>query len=536
MDLLGMKNHRFNRFRLQKLLCFCTLSLSILFAGCSSDEENDGEKSGKVAYHYLGMGNPNMPSGGNIMTQYDDAPAGSDISKLVDGDAGTCYLTYHSGVDIKWIGSKDVNVISYTLTSAANSPENDPKSWTLYGSSGNGNWVKIDTQKGQKFDTRKETKEYEVTSSTAFQYYKLSITANNGGSATQIAEWTITAAAENDIDENSIADLMKRAENNTESGITPMGKLHESSKQNVTPEELAWLKDPTKQPDVFGGLTWARFQVVGDIYPFGTPKPADANQHSIGDCCLVAVLSYIAYRSPDYIKSIIKTNDDGTFTVTLYDPKGEKVEVGVDNYFVGNSGGIGAVSGKSNRVTWATVLEKAIIKWHQIYRGSSDIGGIDTVLVSPIITGSGASFTFSPESRLTGAEMRRVVNVSIREGKILIGGFRYGDIPFDNKYHTVSAHAYSLHQAGENSPYLFGMRNPWGSAAVINGYDASREDGLMYIPDDGVIPPMIDIRVVSPGKTAEYALSNSGVYTPPSYAPSPLRVASYVLRPGDLKH
>ena len=206
MDLLKMKNHRFNRFRLQKLLCLCTLSLSILFAGCSSEEENDSGKNRNVAYHYLGMGNPNMPSGGNIMTQYDDAPIGSDISKLVDSDLNTSYLTYHNGVDIKWIGSKDVTIISYTLTSAADSPEMDPKSWTLYGSSGNGNWIKIDTRKGQIFNERKETKKYEFNNTTAFQYYKLSITANNGGSATQIAEWTITAAAENDFDENSIAD------------------------------------------------------------------------------------------------------------------------------------------------------------------------------------------------------------------------------------------------------------------------------------------------------------------------------------------
>jgi len=526
MALLRMKNHTLNHLWLQKLLCFCFLSLFFVFNSCSSDDEKGGENVSPTA-HYLGRGNSNMPSDGNVMTQYGDAPAGSEISKLVDGDAGTSYLTHHRSVEIKWIGSKSITIQSYAITSAPDSPEKDPKSWILYGSSGNGNWIELDKRKNVAFGGRKETKVYELTAEAPYSYYKLSITGNNGSNDTQIAEWKITEVPAPPIDENSIDDLMERSFNNTASVATPMGKDHLNDKQVVTQADLDWLADPTKQPNVFGGFAWSNFPIdVNGIYPYGIPKPADVNQHSVGDCSLLATIAYIAHYCPNFFKTIIKENGNNTFTVTLYDPKGEKISVGVDNLFVGDSG-IGATSGKgTNRVTWATIIEKAIMKWHQIFRGTSDIGGIDTVYASAIITGNGSSFTFNPESYLTGVELQRVVKVSIREQKILVGGFRFmgEDLPIDGKYHTVSAHAYSIYLTG-NSNYLFAMRNPWGNAATINNYDASKEDGVMNIPDDGLVIPTIDIRVVEAGSAAPYFVGDPGPYTPPSYSPSPMRVA-----------
>lgn len=74
----------------------------------------------------------------------------------------------------------------------------------------------------------------------------------------------------------------------------------------------------------------------------------------------------------------------------MYDPKGKQISVGVGgDYFIGNSGDLGALGGRNKEVTWATILEKAMIKWNQIYQGSSNVGGIGTEYVSAILPATG---------------------------------------------------------------------------------------------------------------------------------------------------
>ena len=221
-----------------------------------------------------------MPSSGTIIAQYSDAPAGSEIGKLVDNDVNTKYVTYHDKFDINWNGNSNVVVLTYSLTSADDQPEMDPKSWTLSGSLDNKTWKTVDKQTNRVFSDRKETKTFELDNAVSYRYYKLSITENNGGSATQIAEWVLSAAT---FDGN-IDDLMAFSTGNTYTPETPMGTIHLGG-LTASAADLEWLKDPAKEPNTFGGLSWATFQ-VGSLYPFGDPQPADVNQHSIGDCCL----------------------------------------------------------------------------------------------------------------------------------------------------------------------------------------------------------------------------------------------------------
>lgn len=507
---------------------FAGLSLCLCMAGCSSDDDGNGDTPGGTASPYwsLGTGNPNMPSSGTIVAQYSDAPVGSEISKLVDNDADTKYVTYHSSFDITWNGNSNVAVLAYSLTSAADSPEMDPQSWTLSGSLDNKVWKTIDTQDGQTFSARKEVKTFEVDNGIAYRYYKLSIESNHGGTATQMAEWVLSAATFS----GNIDDLMPSATSNTYTALTPMGTQHLNDRE-ATAKDVAWLKDAAEEPANFAGLSWASFPVTS-LYPFGEAKPADVNQHVIGDCCACAVMASMAYLFPKFIKTIIKDNGDNTFTVTLYDPKGKEVEVGVSNFFVADGGGkLGAASGKGDQVTWATVLEKALMKWKQVYGGSSDLGGIGTEYVASIFTGNGSSFAFTP-GKLSASELQRAVLVSLQQRKLVIGGFTESGKPIDNKYTTVNGHAYSFYLPKDNK-YLFTMRNPWGALPLLNGggYSDGKEDGLLNIEDDGVIPPLIDLRICDPGAAKGYATAgNLEPYTPPAYQPMPMRVASHILR------
>jgi len=511
---------------IKKVIFWSIASLAVGLSGCSSDGDDEQAGGETSPYWTLGNGNTNMPSSGTIIAQYSDAPAGSEIGKLVDNDTDTKYVTYHDNFNINWNGNSNVVVLTYSLTSAADQPEMDPKSWTLSGSLDNKTWKTIDKQTNRVFTDRKETKTFELDNAVAYRYYKLSITENNGGGATQIAEWVLSAAT---FDGN-IDDLMTFSSGNTYTPETPMGTMHLGA-ITATAADLQWLKDPTKEPNTFGGLSWATFQ-VGSLYPFGEAKPADVNQHAIGDCCACAVMASVAYLFPKYIKKIVKDNGNNTFTVSLYDPKGQTVEIGVSNYFVKDgSGKIGAASGKNNNVTWATVIEKAVIKWKQVYAGTSDIGGIASEYVSAIITGSGNSFAFAPK-KLSASELKRAAMVSLQQRKIVIGGFTTSDLPIGD-YKTVSAHAYSFYPAPDDNS-LFMMRNPWGLVPKVSGgYSDGKEDGLLEIKNDKVIPPVIDLRIMDPGAAAGYAeKGNLEPYIPPVYSPSPMRIASYVLNVG----
>lgn len=519
------------RLKTIKLFAYSILSATAVLAGlpsCSSDngEQGGGQEGGTSSpYHSLPTGNSNMPSSGTVVAQYSDAPEACSIAKLVDGDAATKYRTRHSSFQITWNGNSNVAVLAYSLTSADDAPEMDPKAWTLEGSADGKTWTTIDERRDETFGSRKETKQYEVDNHTTYRYYRLSVSRNAGSESTQIAEWTLSAAVSTG---ENIDDLLRLANGHTASQRTPMGTIHEGDR-TATAEQLAWLKDATAQPKTFGNLAWKTFDIAGTIYPFGDPKPADINQHSIGDCCALAVMADLAYTYPKYIKSILKENAGNTFAVTLFDPKGEPVEVGVDNYFVADGNKLGACSGKSDNVTWATVIEKALLKWLEVYKGSSDIGGIATEYVAAILTGSGDTYAFAP-GVLSARDMKRAVVSLIQQRQLVIGGFQEGDKPIDGKYKSVNFHAYNF-LLPPSDKYLFVMRNPWGLLPLISGgYSDGKDDGLLQIEDDGVIPPIIDLRICNPGAAKGYASAGSMMpYTPPSYAPVQMRITPAVL-------
>lgn len=503
-----------------------SLSLPYAMTGCSSSNGDEPDNSDWASpYWVLGTGNSNMPNSGTVISQYSDSPSAYGIANLVDGNVDTKFLTPHASFDITWNGNSNVAVKSYSLTSAADAGASDPASWTFFGSKDGKKWVAIDKQSEQLFAARKETKTYSVDNNVEYRYYKLSVTDNGGGSSTQLSELVLSAASfSGDID-----DLMKNSSGKTFSAITPMGTMHEND-LTATTAQLSWLKDASKQPDTFENLTWKSFP-VGSLYPFGTPRPADVNQHVVGDCCACAVMASIAYLFPNYIKAIVKDNADNTFAVTLYDPSGSPVEIGVDNTFVADGNKVGAASGKNDQVTWATVIEKAIIKWHQVYKGTSNIGGIGTEFVSAILTGSGDSFAFS-SGTLSAEELQRAAVVSLNQRKIIVGGFTKGGVNADGTKQTTSGHAFSIFPP-KSSGYLFTMRNPWGVLPTEGGgySTADKDDGCLNISNDGEIPQLIDFRICNPGAAKGYALTgNLEPYNPPAYSVSPMRVSRAILQ------
>jgi hypothetical protein len=133
-------------------------------------------------------------NGGAITAQYPNTSnPNEDVPRLIDNNPQTKY--YRSGRTNLWVQYQSTAaaiVTYYTITSANDVPARDPKSWTLSGSNDATNWVVLDTRTDEVFASRFLKKTYLVNNNTtAYSYYRLTITANNGHTGTQFAEWEL---------------------------------------------------------------------------------------------------------------------------------------------------------------------------------------------------------------------------------------------------------------------------------------------------------------------------------------------------------
>jgi len=482
---------------MNKLFFYLSLSISlVVLNGCSKDDENGNDLQPETSSYSVKISdtNDNMPSGGILTSQYSDSPANQDVSKTMDNNVNTTFATEHSKVWLIWNGDKSAVVNRYSLTSAVDAPEMDPKSWTLYGSNDSISWAAINSQINQTFSGRTEKKVYNLKNTSSYRYYKLNISANNGDLMTKIAEWSMQEIPDTAVVDQNIDDLMAYSSGSSYSSQTPMGNHYENCHE-TTESDRIWLNTASNEPLVpasVPSLHWATFSVT--LYPFGAPSPADINQKSIGDCGGIAAMASMAYIHPNFVKKIIKNNGNGTYTVSMFDPQGLPVTVTLSSKFLaGDDSKLAAVSGKNDKAVWSTVLEKAIMKYNYIYKVNTDIGGIGSEHVIPLFTGKGNSFAFSSGS-LTSEQLKRAVNVSLSQGKFIVGGFN--QVLSIDTYKSVTGHAYTLMLSTDPSA-LFTMRNPWGySPGSSNG----SEDGVLNIPDNGIIPPAIDLRIIDSGE------------------------------------
>lgn len=289
------------------------------------------------------------------------------------------------------------------------------------------------------------------------------------------------------------------------STATPMGKHFEKFRA-ATEDDIAWLANPSNQPDAswheLGG-SWVAKTIT--LYPFGSPVPADVNQHGIGDCCMCAVFASFAYIYPEWIKSIIH-KDGNNYTVNMFDPKGNPIDVVVDNKMLDSQ-----VTGKNGKFDWASIMEKALMKWETCFQ-CNKIGGIGTEHAAPPFTGNGKSYSFDWGDKLYSSEYRLIVDYALSNGMISVGGFHESGI-MCGELETVTGHAFTVMYADEGADYSHVMRNPWGNG----GYPL---DGKLKIPMDHDILRLVDFRLVYPGEQmAEYKKENLNGYTPPRFRP-----------------
>jgi len=118
-------------------------------------------------------------------------PSADNNTSALDG--GTKYFTDHGTTEIVFAGNVKTIAQQYTLTSGNDYADRDPKTWKVLASNDTAaGWVTLDSQTGQAFNYRCETKTYPIAGNTTlYKFYKLKVTANNGASGFQLTEWQL---------------------------------------------------------------------------------------------------------------------------------------------------------------------------------------------------------------------------------------------------------------------------------------------------------------------------------------------------------
>ena len=283
------------------------------------------------------------------------------------------------------------------------------------------------------------------------------------------------------------------------SNKTPMG-THFETFSAATENQKTLLATATYEPRKLADFpNWTLVNKTVNLYPFGHPSPADVVQHNISNCCFLAVLGSLAQSYPDFIENIITHNPDNTYTVKMYDPMGNQLDVCITSSFYYTADNkVGGATGKDGVHTWASVLEKALMKYETVFNCDPITGINPTPSLAPFV-GVGTSRKFAIKT-IAQDDMSHVVEVLQRNGYIMTGGFR------ENGYligtaKTVTLHEYSCLLCPDDD-YLFTLRNPWGFATG----GTPRGNGCMDIPWDPHLftDGNIYLRVLYPGNASPF--------------------------------
>ena len=145
------------------------------------------------------------PSSSPLISARGDNPPNETKDKAFDNNTATKWLDFSvpngtgnfSWLQYGYAGIESHAVNQYAITSANDAPERDPADWHFYGVSGSGALTLLDTQTGQVFANRFQTRSYPLNNTNGYRGYRLEITRVNNPAtsvAVQLAELQLSSA------------------------------------------------------------------------------------------------------------------------------------------------------------------------------------------------------------------------------------------------------------------------------------------------------------------------------------------------------
>ena len=123
-----------------------------------------------------------------ITASGENAP-GEVAANLTDDNPDTKWLVFAATGWVRYQLSGAKRAVTYSLTSANDAPERDPRDVTVQGSTDGSTWTDVDRRTGLDFTERFQTKTFTIATPGSYTYYRLDVTANHGGSIVQLADW-----------------------------------------------------------------------------------------------------------------------------------------------------------------------------------------------------------------------------------------------------------------------------------------------------------------------------------------------------------
>ncbi|MGV3623727.1 MAG: C2 family cysteine protease [Archangium sp.] len=224
-----------------------------------------------------------------------------------------------------------------------------------------------------------------------------------------------------------------------------------------------------------GQVTWDKRDGQISVNGF---NPDDALQGQVGDCYFISALAAVAKSNPQLLANAVKTNRDGSYTVTFFernanDTKARPVNITIDGTFANRHGRLEYAAARETRELWPMIFEKAYAQWKG---GFGAIEGGMSATAIEALTGHSTDF-FGVTSEAKPDELFRRISDAVKGGGAVVALSK----PWDPAERGVVAdHAYTLLGVEEkNGQKLVQLRNPWGEREP--GYDG-RDDGIFSMP------------------------------------------------------
>ncbi len=132
----------------------------------------------------------NLAFSGTSTASFNQDSALEGSAKAFDRDPGSKWYGYNAPTG--WIqydfGAGNAQIIKRYTINCADVATRDPKSWNFLGSQDGSTWTTLDSQSNQSFTIRMGMNTYNIGNTTAYRYYQLQVTANNGATGVAVGE------------------------------------------------------------------------------------------------------------------------------------------------------------------------------------------------------------------------------------------------------------------------------------------------------------------------------------------------------------
>ncbi|MEW8351192.1 MAG: C2 family cysteine protease [Candidatus Thiodiazotropha taylori] len=240
------------------------------------------------------------------------------------------------------------------------------------------------------------------------------------------------------------------------------------------------ISDPDPHKNIFGPPTT---RTDDQLFIDGISID-DVNQGSLGDCYLIATIASIAKTNPEFISNMIADNQDGTYTVRLYDAGHPRYIIVDADLYRNDNGDPAYTHGTNPREIWPAIIEKAYAKIN---------GGYDDIVSgyprAALLALTGNVPHWSSTSSISLDNMYSQMERALTTGRpVIASSLSSGDSNYEQNG-LAFRHAYSVTgvYTDTNGQRWVNLRNPWGySTDQRVEYRSSSYNSNIYKPGDSI--------------------------------------------------